>query len=187
MPTSMRSLRPPPPPAAPQPRNHVSRRRYVHARRTGFPVALLAAAGLATYITMHATAGAPGEQPPTSPPPGTVRQWISQADQALIAAGTPAAQLNDADTWLIIQHESNGDPNRVNLWDSNAQAGHPSKGLMQTIDSTFRAYALPGYGYIYNPVDNIIAGVRYALARYGSLDNVPGVRAVHAGHGYSGY
>ena len=58
---------------------------------------------------------------------------------------------------------------------------------MQTIQPTFNAYALPGHGNIYNPVDNIIAGVRYALARYGSLDNVPGVVAVHNGQQYVGY
>jgi hypothetical protein len=70
---------------------------------------------------------------------------------------------------------------------SNAQAGHPSKGLMQTIDSTFSGHALPGHGNIYNPVDNIIAGVRYALGRYGSIGNVPGIRAVHSGGAYVGY
>jgi uncharacterized protein YukE len=70
---------------------------------------------------------------------------------------------------------------------SNAQAGHPSKGLMQTIDSTFSSHALPGHGNIYNPVDNIIAGVRYALGRYGSIGNVPGIRAVHSGGSYVGY
>jgi hypothetical protein len=70
---------------------------------------------------------------------------------------------------------------------SNAQAGHPSKGLMQTIDSTFQANMLPGHGNVYNPVDNIVAGVRYALSRYGSIGNVPGIVAVHSGHAYVGY
>ena len=70
---------------------------------------------------------------------------------------------------------------------SNAQAGHPSKGLMQCIDSTFNAHSLPGHTNIYNPVDNVIAGVRYALGRYGSIQNVPGIVAVsHGGH-YVGY
>jgi SLT domain-containing protein len=58
---------------------------------------------------------------------------------------------------------------------------------MQTIPPTFNAYALPGHGDIHNPVDNIIAGVRYALARYGSPDNVPGVAAVRNGQPYVGY
>jgi hypothetical protein len=70
---------------------------------------------------------------------------------------------------------------------SNAQAGHPSKGLMQTIDSTFNSYKISGHDNIYNPVDNIIAGVRYALSRYGSIGNVPGIVAVHSGRAYVGY
>ena len=129
----------------------------------------------------------PSGGPPSSPPPGNVQQWIQEAIQILEQNGVPASELNANDIWTIIQHESGGNPNAINNWDSNAQAGHPSKGLMQTIDSTFSAHSLPGHGNIYNPVDNIIAGVRYALARYGSIGNVPGIRAVHSGGAYVGY
>ena len=125
--------------------------------------------------------------PPSSPPPGNVQQWIQEAIQILEQNGVPASALNQQDIWTIIQHESGGNPNAINLWDSNAQAGHPSKGLMQCIDSTFQAHMLPGHGNIYNPVDNVIAGVRYALSRYGSIENVPGIRAVHSGGHYVGY
>ena len=125
--------------------------------------------------------------PPSSQPPGNVQDWINQAIQILEQNGVPASALNSQDIWTIIQHESGGNPNAVNNWDSNAQAGHPSKGLMQCIDSTFNAHSLPGHTDIYNPVDNIIAGVRYALGRYGSIQNVPGIVAVsHGGH-YVGY
>jgi hypothetical protein len=129
----------------------------------------------------------PSGGPPSSPPPGNVQQWIDQAIQVLEQNGVPAGALNAQDIWTIIQHESGGNPNAINLWDSNAQAGHPSKGLMQTIDSTFNSNALPGHGNIYNPVDNIVAGVRYALSRYGSIGNVPGIVAVHSGRAYVGY
>jgi uncharacterized protein YukE len=125
--------------------------------------------------------------PPSSPPPGNVQDWIQQAIQILEQNGVPASELNANDIWTIIQHESGGNPNAINLWDSNAQAGHPSKGLMQCIDSTFNAHSLPGHTNIYNPVDNVIAGVRYALGRYGSIGNVPGIVAVHQGGAYVGY
>jgi uncharacterized protein YukE len=125
--------------------------------------------------------------PPSSPPPGNVQQWIDQAMQVLEQNGIPASELNANDIWTIIQHESGGNPDAINMWDSNAQAGHPSKGLMQTIDSTFNSYSLPGHNNIYNPVDNIVAGVRYALSRYGSIGNVPGIAAVHNGGHYVGY
>ena len=36
-------------------------------------------------------------------------------------------------------------------------------------------------------MDTIIAGVRYALSRYGSMSNVPGIRAVNSGGYYAGY
>lgn len=70
---------------------------------------------------------------------------------------------------------------------SNAAAGHPSKGLMQCIDSTFNAHKLPGHDNIYSPVDNIIAGVRYSIDRYGSMGNVPGIAAMAHGGAYRGY
>ncbi len=119
--------------------------------------------------------------------PGGASGWIAQAVSVLAANGVSPGQLNTSDIAVIIQHESGGDPGAVNTTDYNAAAGTPSTGLMQVIQPTFNAYALPGHGDITNPVDNIIAGVRYALATYGSLDNVPGVAAVNNGQQYVGY
>lgn len=66
--------------------------------------------------------------------------------------------------------ESNGNARAINNWDINAKNGTPSKGLMQVIDPTFRAYAMKGYNSnIYDPLSNILASIRYTLARYGSL------------------
>jgi WXG100 family type VII secretion target len=134
-----------------------------------------------------ASSGVASGGPPTAPPSGNVASWIKQAEQLLIKSGVPASKISADDINIIIQHESAGNPHAENNWDSNAAAGHPSKGLMQTIDSTFNSYALPGHTDIWNPVDNIVAGVRYALSRYGSLDAVPGVAAVHSGGSYVGY
>lgn len=79
-----------------------------------------------------------------------------------------------------ISTESGGNPRAINLWDSNAQAGHPSKGLMQTIDSTFNAYAFPGHNDIWNGFDNILAALNYAKHRYGNNLSFLG-----HGHGYA--
>ncbi len=95
--------------------------------------------------------------------------------------------MNPDDIATIIDHESGGDPDATNGWDSNAAKGTPSVGLMQTIGPTFAAHKLPGHGDIHDPVDNIIAGVRYAIARYGSVSGVPGVEALAHGHRYVGY
>ncbi len=131
----------------------------------------------------------PGPRPgPAAPPGGSqVDRWIEQAVKILEEHGVPASQMNPQDIALIIQHESGGNPNAQNNWDSNARAGHPSIGLMQTIQPTFDAHKLPGHDNIRNPVDNIIAGVRYAISRYGSISNVPGVKAVRSGGKYVGY
>ncbi|MEU8354784.1 transglycosylase SLT domain-containing protein [Nonomuraea sp. NPDC048882] len=120
-------------------------------------------------------------------PPAQVAEWISQAVAILKANGVPAGKMNPDDIWTIIRHESNGNPHAINNWDSNAAKGTPSKGLMQTIDPTFERYRLPGHGDVYDPVDNIIAGVRYAIARYGSVSDVPGLVGMRTGAGYSGY
>ncbi|WP_216899756.1 transglycosylase SLT domain-containing protein [Nocardia alni] len=128
-----------------------------------------------------------GSDAPLSKPSGNVAQWIAQAKQVLISMGYPPDQINDAAIATIIEHESGGDPNAINNWDSNAAAGHPSKGLMQCIDSTFNQWAAPGHSDIWNPVDNIVAGCRYSIGRYGSLNQVPGVVAVSNNGSYVGY
>lgn len=75
--------------------------------------------------------------------------------------------------------ESGGNPRAVNNWDINAKLGHPSKGLMQTIDSTFNAYKVPGHGNIWNPIDNMAAAIMYMIKRYGSVEAVLKPRAKH--------
>lgn len=124
---------------------------------------------------------------PLTRPSGNVASWIDQALRTMAASGMDVSHMDTSAIATIIAHESGGNPNSINLWDSNAASGHPSKGLMQCIDSTFNAHCLPGHHDIWNPVDNIIAGVRYADARYGGLDNVPGIRAMHHGGHYVGY
>ena len=120
-------------------------------------------------------------------PQGEVGDWIKEAQKVLAENGIPADKMNAADIAKIIEHESSGNPNAINLTDQNAKDGHPSKGLMQTIDSTFNAYKAPGHDNVYNPVDNIVAAVRYAVDKYGSVSNVPGLQAMNSGGGYVGY
>ena len=113
-----------------------------------------------------------------------VYQWIAQAGQARGRPFTP--QEVDALS-IIIKHESGGDPNIKNLWDSNARRGTPSTGLLQTIGPTFRANAMPGHTQKDNPIDEIIAATNYANRRYGGLANVPGVKSIRAGQKYRPY
>jgi LysM repeat protein len=100
--------------------------------------------------------------------------WINQAIAVLNANGYSVSYNAIYQTAM---NESSGDPNAVNDWDSNAANGTPSEGLMQVIQPTFDAYALPGYNTnLLDPVSNIIAAVIYAQDTYGGLDNVVAAR-----------
>ncbi|MFF2094868.1 phage tail tape measure protein [Streptomyces sp. NPDC058202] len=97
---------------------------------------------------------------------GGVGQWAGAVQTVLGLLGAPASAQSAVLKRISI--ESGGNPNAINLWDSNAKAGHPSQGLMQTIPSTFAAYAGPFKGRgITDPLANIYAGVNYAMHRYG--------------------
>ena len=114
---------------------------------------------------------------------GSVGGWVRQA---LGILGLDPARYSEG-IMHMIQKESGGNPKAVNNWDSNAAKGTPSKGLMQTIEPTFKAYALKGYDQdIFDPVSNIIAGVRYAQKRYGLDMLAAGGRKDKSGQ-YKGY
>ncbi|MEU5765043.1 transglycosylase SLT domain-containing protein [Streptomyces asoensis] len=102
------------------------------------------------------------------PPPGTVAQWL--------------AGMN-----TLITRESGWNPNAINLWDSNAAAGHPSQGLTQTIPGTWSAYvpsSLRSAG-ILDPVGNVAASIRYIVSRYGNITNVQQANANMPPQGYA--
>lgn len=114
--------------------------------------------------------------------PGSLMSWIAAA---MALTGVPGSWAGPLAT--IAMHESGGNPNAINNWDSNAAAGIPSQGLFQTIPPTFAAYSLPGHKNILNPIDNAIAGIRYIESRYGSVFNVPGIVSMSRGGPYVGY
>nr|WP_087924518.1 transglycosylase SLT domain-containing protein [Streptomyces albireticuli] len=96
--------------------------------------------------------------------------WINEAIDVLRAKGIPASFEG---VKRNIMRESTGNPRAINNWDSNAAAGIPSKGLLQIIDPTFKAYHVEGTSWdIYDPVANIAASCNYAADKYGSMDNV---------------
>ncbi|MFF7533617.1 transglycosylase SLT domain-containing protein [Streptomyces bobili] len=127
---------------------------------------------------------------------GSTSASAATTTSATTAAKTAAGYTNNLDGWIReslaimaekdipgtyngiyrnIMRESSGNPNAINLWDSNAAAGIPSKGLLQVIDPTFAAYHVSGTAYDpYDPVANITAACHYAQHRYGSIDNVFG-------------
>jgi Transglycosylase SLT domain len=130
------------------------------------------------------------QAPSTAPHSGKQAQvagWVQQAVEVLRDHGYRPDQIDQNAIATIIWHESSGNPQAVNDWDANAAHGTPAMGLMQTVRPTFERWHLPGHDQILDPVDNIIAGVRYAVARYGSVSRVPGVLSLAAGSAYRGY
>ncbi|WP_426568966.1 transglycosylase SLT domain-containing protein [Streptomyces canus] len=104
--------------------------------------------------------------------PNNLDGWIRQSLAIMAERGIPGTYNG---IHRNIMRESSGNPNAINLWDSNAAKGTPSKGLLQVIDPTFAAYHVPGTAYDpYDPVANITAACNYAADRYGSIDNVFG-------------
>ncbi|MEK0099460.1 LysM peptidoglycan-binding domain-containing protein [Streptomyces sp. NPDC056002] len=137
----------------------------------------------------------------SSATPAATEEYAARADRSevrtpLAAAPAKKSYTNDLDGWIkesldiMAQHnipgsyegihrnimrESSGNPLAINNWDSNAVAGTPSKGLLQVIDPTFKAYHVPGTSMnSYDPVANITAACNYAADKYGSIDNVNG-------------
>ncbi|WP_328691388.1 transglycosylase SLT domain-containing protein [Streptomyces phaeochromogenes] len=103
-------------------------------------------------------------------PGAGVAQWAGLVKSLLAELGQPLSLVNTV--LRRMNQESGGNPRAINNWDINAKNGDPSRGLMQTIGSTFNAYAgkYRSRG-IYDPKANIYASMRYALSRYGSLSS----------------
>ncbi|GAB2828860.1 transglycosylase SLT domain-containing protein [Streptomyces daliensis] len=101
---------------------------------------------------------------------GNLDGWIHEALDIMKAKGIPGSYEG---LHRNIMRESGGDPNAQNGWDVNAQAGTPSKGLLQVIQPTFDAYHVDGTANsLTDPVANITAAANYAADKYGSIDNV---------------
>ena len=105
-----------------------------------------------------------------NPQGGSVERWRSHVERALKANGIEPTPFRVSKILQTIKRESNGDPNAINNWDSNAMAGHPSIGLMQTIGPTFEAYKHAGHNNIRNGYDNLLAAINYIKHRYGTSD-----------------
>ncbi|UGT60368.1 transglycosylase SLT domain-containing protein [Nocardia asteroides] len=104
--------------------------------------------------------------------PDNLHGWISQALDVMHANGIPGSYES---IHRNIMRESTGNPRAINLYDSNAAAGIPSKGLLQVIDPTFAKFHVPGTPFdVWDPVANIVAACNYAAHTYGSMDNVHG-------------
>ncbi|MGY4098671.1 hypothetical protein ACW2Q0_03775 [Nocardia sp. R16R-3T] len=66
--------------------------------------------------------------PPRTLPSGQQGQWINEALRVLRENGYDTRHISAADIATIIQHESGGNPDAINLWDGNAGKGFRRRG-----------------------------------------------------------
>ncbi len=100
--------------------------------------------------------------------PTNVSRWANLVSVVMAEHKIPEEYLKGI--LAQIQQESYGDPNVVNLWDSNYKRGAPSMGLLQVIAPTYLQYARRGLDqvkYQTQPYANIWATLKYAKSRYG--------------------
>ena len=109
-----------------------------------------------------------GDGGSSNPGGSGVQRWKPDVIKALKKNGFEAS-ASQVSAWMkVIARESNGDPSVVNNWDSNAKMGMPSMGLVQTIRPTFEAYKFSGHNNPLNGYDDLLAGIHYMKAKYGS-------------------
>ncbi|MER6327967.1 transglycosylase SLT domain-containing protein [Streptomyces sp. NPDC014983] len=160
--------------AAVQPRRTRANRlvRLIAAAGTGAAVLAMPLVGAATASATTGTTGTTSAATTLAGYPNNLDGWIRESLAIMAQKGIPGSYNG---IYRNIIRESSGNPNAINLWDSNAAKGIPSKGLLQVIDPTFNAYHVAGTSFnIYDPVANITAACNYAAHRYGSIDNVHG-------------
>lgn len=121
----------------------------------------------------------------SSPAGSGAERWRSQVIEAAKMVGFPTDKGHIDRIISQIQTESGGNEKAVQggYTDINTITGDLAKGLMQTISATFNAYKMPGHGNIFNGYDNILAGLRYIMARYGTGAGF--FANIGMGHGYA--
>jgi SLT domain-containing protein len=92
-------------------------------------------------------------------------QMIKWAKMALRATGLAPGGHNVTALLELARKESGWVTDSINTWDSNARAGNPSVGLMQVTLDKVGGSRQRGF----DPVQNMIASIRYQMARYGHL------------------
>ncbi|MEY8441796.1 phage tail tape measure protein [Lactobacillaceae bacterium 24-114] len=114
-----------------------------------------------------------------NPPGSGVARWRPAVLRALSMLGLSSSLVDKV--LRQIDTESKGDPHAHQPGtDPDGDGSGPALGLMQTKRKTFDSYAVGNHRNLWNGFDNILAGLNYAMHRYGK-----GLSALGNGHGYA--
>ncbi|WP_035288385.1 EspA/EspE family type VII secretion system effector [Actinokineospora spheciospongiae] len=114
----------------------------------------------------------PSGPPPTPGAPASMvdrARWIGSAVEILINHGVDPSKIDAGQIAQIVDRASGGNPHAVDLSGPGATDGNPPKGMLQVTDSQFQQHQVPGHGNIWEPIDNMLAGVRHILQEWGSI------------------
>lgn len=112
-----------------------------------------------------------------NPPGSGVERWRPYVLRALAMNGASTSDAMVAKILRQINTESGGNPNAMGGTDGLNDGR--AMGLMQVKPGTFKANAFPGHMNQMNGFDSLLAGIHYAMKRYG-----PGMSFLGHGHGY---
>lgn len=125
--------------------------------KNGIQKFVKASVGSGFWRTIQKIADEFGNGSMANPAGDSVMRWKPVIRRA---AEKMHVRLSDDDMNRILTvttHESGGNPNSINTWDSNAKAGTPSKGVIQFIQPTFDKYAVKGHHNINSGYDQYLA------------------------------
>lgn len=125
--------------------------------KNGIQKFVKASVGSGFWRTIQKIADEFGNGSMANPAGDSVMRWKPVIKRA---AEKMHVRLSDDDMNHILTvttHESGGNPNSINTWDSNAKAGTPSKGVIQFIQPTFDKYAVKGHHNINSGYDQYLA------------------------------
>ncbi|MCD5001179.1 hypothetical protein IV487_01710 [Enterococcus saccharolyticus] len=115
--------------------------------------------------------------------------WLKTIYKAAAQMGQVITPYQAQGILAQIQRESSGNEKIIQssaVWDINTASGNPAKGLLQYIPETFRAYAVKGYGDIFNGFHQLLAFFNNSNWRrdlpYGMSGWGPTGRRIHGSH-----
>ncbi|OLR89899.1 transglycosylase SLT domain-containing protein [Actinokineospora bangkokensis] len=110
--------------------------------------------------------------PPTPGAPASMvdrARWIGSAVEILVAHGVDPSKIDPGLIAQIVDRQSGGNPHAIDMSAPGAADGQAPKGIMGVTDQQFQQHQVPGYQNIWEPVDNMLAGIKHLVQEWGSI------------------